>query len=160
METRRTVMLGPLHDASVAQVVSLLLQLEREAPTAEVTLMINTSGGSLEAGLAIHDVMKGLACPLRTVCLGRASGVAALLVASGSPGRRDASPHATIQLVQPSAAGDEREQVKQWHAFAELLASATGQSVAKMTRDLAASRTFDAAQARDHGFIDQVVLRR
>ena len=104
MLQRREIWLAvEIDDQLAGAVASQLLQLAAEAPEAEITMYINSPGGSVSAGLAIYDIMQAVPCPIRTVCIGMAASMGAFLISSGAKGKRIALPNAEIMIHQPSA---------------------------------------------------------
>src|SRR6056300_1249121 len=98
----RVVMLnGPVEDYSANLVVSQLLFLESENPDGDISLYINSPGGVITAGMAIHDTMKFIKCPINTICMGQAASMGSFLLAAGDKGRRSALKHAKIMIHQP-----------------------------------------------------------
>ncbi len=101
---------GSIDDESARHVIAQLLFLEREAPGTPIRVNINSSGGKVAAGLAIHDVMRSLSSPVRTTCLGHCSSMAAVLLAAGEKGERYAQPNARIMIHQPRRGGSSGHQ--------------------------------------------------
>lgn len=167
--TERIVYLGTAIDAGVANaLVAQLLHLETENPDRDVQLYINSEGGDPSAMLAIHDTMRYIKPRVATTVVGQAIGVGAVLLAAGAPGRRAALPHARIVLHQPAAQGrgaipdlilQADEVVRVRSDIEQILAAATGQSLATLRADTDHDRVFTASAARDYGLIDEVMVR-
>lgn len=98
---REVFLYGDINDGTAKEVIAQLLYLERQDPGKPITLFINSGGGKVSPGMAIHDVMQDLHSPIRTVCLGRCSSVAALLLAAGTRGTRHAAPNCKVMVHQP-----------------------------------------------------------
>ncbi|WP_164017112.1 ClpP family protease [Pyxidicoccus trucidator] len=164
----RIILLGtPINDEVANQVVAMLLFLQSEDPRAGITLYLNTPGGSVTAALAIHDTIGYLQLPVTTVCMRTCSGIAALLLACGTRGRRFSLPEGKMSLVPFSAgaSGEEgtsptirRQEIQRLQLrLTELLAEHTGQPPQQVSRDLESGRDFDARAAVEYGLIDEVV---
>ncbi|NSL42768.1 ATP-dependent Clp protease proteolytic subunit [Streptomyces sp. 8P21H-1] len=168
----RTVLLGtPIDDASANEVTARLLHLEHEAPDRDVSLCINSPGGSFAAMTAVYDTMRFIGCEVRTVCLGRAASVAAVLLAAGAPGKRYALPGAHVLIRQPSLPEAVRGQVSDLARRAgeltrtrarleEMLARHTGQDRERIAADIERDRTLDARAALAYGLVDRIVPDR
>lgn len=153
-----------------ASVVESLLEFEAEDPSLDVYLFINSSGGSVAAGLAIYDVMQLVRCDVATVGLGKAESIAAVLLAAGAPGKRLAMPQLQVLVHQPTEndvsgstadlviEADHMEEVRQ-RVFA-ILAKHTGKSAEEVHGDAQRDQWFDAESARDYGLVDVVVTSR
>jgi len=163
----RIVLLGSAIDADVANVViAQLLFLESEDPDKDVMLYVNSPGGEVSAGLAIYDTMTFLRCPVATFCVGQASSMASLLLASGARGKRKALPNARVMIHQPLAgvrgqvsdiAIHAREILKARDIINGLYAQHTGQSVERIQRDTERDNFMSADEAQAYGLIDEVL---
>ncbi|MBK7859406.1 MAG: ATP-dependent Clp protease proteolytic subunit [Archangiaceae bacterium] len=161
---QRIVMLGTeLGDDVVTALVAQLLFLEREDAASDISLYVNSAGGSMTAGLALIDTMRAVKPDVATVCIGHAAGLAALVLACGARGKRSATENARIMLVPPHATVDSAEQLREvqrlHQEMVRLLADATGQKSEQVAADLEARRAFSAAEARDYGLIDTVTAK-
>ncbi len=166
----RIIFLGdPIDDAVANLVCAQLLHLEGEQPDRQIALYINCPGGSVTAALAIHDTMQFIRPAVRTVALGQAASMAALLVAAGAPGQRFALPSARLLLHQPSGEAQGQAADIERHASEllrlrtllwEHLATCTGQDAAKIARDADRDLVLTAQQARAYGLVDDVVAAR
>ncbi|HLX77808.1 MAG TPA: ATP-dependent Clp protease proteolytic subunit [Acidimicrobiales bacterium] len=165
----RIVFLGTQVDESSAnQVCAQLLLLEAEEPDRDISLYINTPGGSVTDGLAIYDTMQYVRCDVATICLGLAASMGQFLLCAGTPGKRYALPHARILMHQPHGqmqgqAADIAIQAEQIvylkRMMAERIAFHTGQTVERIEADSDRDRWFTAEEALDYGFIDKVIDR-
>ena len=166
----RIIFLGMPVDDQVANVVmAQLLHLESEDPEQDVNIYINSPGGSVYAGLAIHDTMQFIKCDVATTALGMAASMGAFLLAAGTKGKRSALPNTRILLHQPSVGGlggqvsdveiHARELMRTKGRINQLLAEMTGQSVDKVERDTDRDYVLGAEAALEYGVIDRVVSR-
>ncbi|MES9543805.1 MULTISPECIES: ATP-dependent Clp protease proteolytic subunit [unclassified Actinomadura] len=167
----RIVFLGaPVDDTSAGDVTAQMLALEAMDPDRPIALYINSPGGSITAMLAICDTMRYVRPEIETTCVGQAGSAAAILLAAGSPGRRQALPDARILLHEPAletAGGQatdlaiQAQEVLRMRGQTEaILAEATGHDPADVRRDLERERYFTAAEAKDYGLIDAVLTSR
>ncbi len=165
----RIIFLGTQVDQNSAnQICAQLLLLEAEDPEKDISLYINTPGGSVTDGLAIYDTMQYVDCDVATICLGLAASMGQFLLCSGAPGKRFALPHARILMHQPSGqmqgqAADIAIQAEQIvylkRMMAERIAFHTGQTIERIEADSDRDRWFTAEEALDYGFIDKVIDR-
>ena len=165
----RIVFLGSEIDDELANVViAQLLFLESEDPDKDVMMYVNSPGGEVSAGLAIYDTMQALRCPVATVCVGQAASMASFLLAAGAKGKRSALPHARVMIHQPLAGLEgkatdieihAREILKARDTINALYARHTGQPIDKIKRDTERDNFMSAAEARDYGLIDQLLVR-
>ncbi|GAB04962.1 ATP-dependent Clp protease proteolytic subunit [Gordonia amarae] len=164
----RIVFVGTPIDQTVANdVMAQLLVLESQDPDRDITMYINSPGGSVPDMLAIYDTMQYVHCDIVTVCLGEAASAAAILLAGGTPGKRAALPNATILIHQPRTGGAFQGQVSDLEIQAaeierirnrldEILAGHTGQPADKIRRDTDRDNILTAAQAKEYGIVDEV----
>ncbi|MFZ4986960.1 MAG: ATP-dependent Clp endopeptidase proteolytic subunit ClpP [Blastocatellia bacterium] len=160
----------PIDDTVANLVVAQMLFLESEDPDREISLYINSPGGSVTAGMAIYDTMQFVRCPVTTFCIGQCASMAAVLLAAGTKGRRFALPNSRILIHQPSAGGISgqatdikiaaEEILRLRERLNEILANHTGQAIETIERDVERDRIMSASQARDYGLIDQVIKHR
>ena len=165
----RIVFLGSQVDQGSANLIcAQLLLLEAEDPDRDIALYINSPGGSVTDGLAIYDTMQYVRCDVATICVGLAASMGQFLLCAGAPGKRYALPHSRILMHQPSGqmqgqAADIAIQAEQIvylkRMMAERIAFHTGQPVERIETDSDRDRWFTADEARDYGFIDQVIER-
>jgi len=157
----------PIDDTVANLVVAQMLFLESEDPDREISLYINSPGGSVTAGMAIYDTMQFVRCPVTTFCIGQCASMAAVLLAAGTKGRRFALPNSRILIHQPSAGGISgqatdikiaaEEILRLRERLNEILANHTGQTIDTIERDVERDRIMSASQAREYGLIDQVI---
>jgi ATP-dependent Clp protease protease subunit len=165
----RIIVLGSQVEEGIAnQITAQLLLLAAEDPEKDITLYINSPGGSVTAGMAIFDTMQLIQPDVATYAMGLAASMGQFLLSAGAPGKRHALPHARILMHQPSAgvggtAADIAIQADMLTRtkleMAELIAEHTGQSVETVTRDSDRDRWFTAQEALEYGFVDKVVTR-
>jgi ATP-dependent Clp protease protease subunit len=166
----RIVFIGTAIDDDVANIVTAqLLFLESEDPEKDVSLYINSPGGSVTAGLAIYDTMQYVKPPVSTICLGQAASMAAVLLSAGATGKRFAVPNARIMIHQLSGgfsgqASDieiqAREALRLKRTLDEILARHTGQPIDRISRDTDRDYFMSPAEAKDYGLIDQVIVTK
>ena len=164
------IFLGSTVNDDVANlVIAQMLFLEAENPEKDITLYINSPGGSVSAGLAIYDTMQYVKCDVATYCLGQAASMGALLLAGGAKGKRSALPNARILIHQPHGGAEgqasdieiqARAMLRTKHRLNEILAFHTGQPVDKISRDTDRDNIFEPDGAREYGLIDLVIRRR
>ncbi|MGL6235402.1 MAG: ATP-dependent Clp protease proteolytic subunit [Segniliparus sp.] len=165
----RIIFLGSEVDDDIAnRLCAQILLLTAEDPTKDISLYINSPGGSISAGMAIYDTMQLSECDIATYAMGLAASMGQFLLAAGAPGKRFALPHARIMMHQPSAgiygsASDITIQAEQIAAtkkeMTRLNAEFTGQTVEKIHEDSERDRWFTAAEAKEYGFVDHVITR-
>ncbi len=165
----RIVFLGTQVDDSSANLVcAQLLLLAAEDSSRDISLYINSPGGSVTAGLAIYDTMQFVPCDISTVCMGLAASIGQFLLCAGAHGKRFSLPHSRILMHQPSGqaqgqAADIAIQAEQIvylkRMMAERIAFHTGQPVDRIEADSDRDRWFTAEEAKEYGFIDQVIER-
>jgi len=165
----RIVFLGTQVDQNSANLIcAQLLLLEAEDTDRDIALYINSPGGSVTDGLAIYDTMQYVRCDVATICLGLAASMGQFLLCAGTPGKRYALPHSRILMHQPSGqmqgqAADIAIQAEQIvylkRMMAERIAFHTGQTVERIEEDFDRDRWFTAQEAKEYGFIDQVIER-
>ena len=163
----RIIFLGEeVNDVTASLVVAQLLFLEAEDPNKDISLYINSPGGSVTAGMAIYDTMNYIKCDVSTICLGMAASMGAFLLSGGTKGKRYALPHAEVMIHQPS--GGARGQATEIQIVAEnilrtkkklneILAANTGQPYDVIVRDTERDNYMTAEQAKEYGLIDCVI---
>ena len=166
----RIIMIGSdIGDGVASTVIAQLLFLESEDANKDIYLYIDSPGGSVSAGLAIYDTIQYISSDVSTICMGMGASVAALLLASGTKGKRFALPHARILIHQPmgGVAGQAadiaihaKEIVKVRTQLNEILAKHTGQSMDKITKDSDRNFWMSPEEAKKYGIIDEVILKR
>ena len=163
----RIVFLGQQVDDDIAnRIAAEIILLAAEDRTRDISLYINSPGGSVSAGLAIYDVMQYVTNDVATYAMGMAASMGQFLLSAGAPGKRYALPHANILMHQPSGgiggtASDIKIQAEQLlyikKTLFERISYHTGQPVEQIEKDADRDRWFTAEQARDYGFVDQVI---
>ena len=157
---------GEIDDDSANAVVAQLLFLQAQDPEKEVSMYINSPGGSVTAGLAILDTMKMVKCPVATYCVGQAASMGAILLASGAKGRRFALPHARIMVHQPwggaqGKASDieitAREILRLKDVLNGILAEAAGKTPDAVVQDTDRDHFMSAAEAKSWGIVDNIL---
>jgi ATP-dependent Clp protease, protease subunit len=166
----RIVFLGTqVDDTSANLVMAQLIHLESEDPDKDISLYINSPGGSITALLGIYDTMQYIRPDVSTTCLGWAASAAAVILAAGASGKRYALPHSTVLLHQPSGGAQgqsadidiqAREILRQRALVNEILARHTGQPVERIARDSDRDFILDAEQALAYGLVDEVLSDR
>lgn len=166
----RIVFLGtPVNDDVASLIVAQLLFLEAEDPDKDITFYINSPGGVVSAGLAIYDTMQYIRCDVATLCMGQAASMGALLLASGTKGKRYALPHARIMIHQPlggfqGQATDidihAREILRIREDLNRILSAHSGKTLKKIQADTERDNFMSAAQACEYGLIDKVLSNR
>ncbi|HEX7724220.1 MAG TPA: ATP-dependent Clp endopeptidase proteolytic subunit ClpP [Candidatus Paceibacterota bacterium] len=161
------VFLGGAIDDQVANlVIAQLLFLQSEDPKKEIQLYINSPGGSISAGLAIVDTMQHIKNPISTVCVGLAASMAAVILSCGDKGKRVALPNSEVLIHQPLGGAEgqaadieisARRIIKMREVLNKMLAKNTGQTLAKIEKDVDRDYFMDADEAKKYGIIDQVV---
>ncbi len=159
----------PIDDYIANLVVAQLLFLEAEDPEKEISIYINSPGGSVTAGLAIYDTFQFIRPDVTTYCIGQAASMAAVLLAAGTPGKRFALPNSRVVIHQPSGgtqgqATDINIQAKEIlrtrQRLNEILSAHTGQDIPRIEQDVERDFIMTADLARDYGIIDQVIDKR
>ena len=167
---QRIIFLGEeVTDQSANIIVAQLLHLEAENPNKDISLYINSPGGSVTAGMAIYDTMHYIKCDVSTICMGMAASMGAFLLAGGTKGKRFALPNAEIMIHQPS--GGARGQATEIQIVAEnilktkkklneMLAANTGQTYDQFCLDTERYNYMSAEEALKYGLIDQIITTR
>ena len=168
--SERIVFIGTEIDDGVANVVmAQLLHLESVSPDLEISLYINSPGGSFSALTAIYDTMQFIRPDVATICMGQAASAAAVLLAAGAPGRRAVLPHAKVLLHQPSSqaqgalpdlAIQAKDLARVRAEVNDILSRHTGHPVSKVRADTDRSKTFSARDAVEYGLADAVIASR
>jgi ATP-dependent Clp protease, protease subunit len=166
---QRIIVLGTEIDDHVAnRLCAQLLLLSAESPRADISMYINSPGGSVSAGLAVYDTMRLIPNDVSTLAMGLAGSMAQFLLCAGTPGKRFSLPHAQVLMHQGSAGfGGTAADVEIYAAQLErtsalmirLTAEHTGQPVARVEKDSLRDRWFSAEEARDYGMVDHIVER-
>jgi ATP-dependent Clp protease protease subunit len=148
-------------------VIAQLLYLMAEDPNRDISLYINSPGGSITAGLAIYDTMQFVKNDLTTICIGQAASMGALLLAAGTPGKRFSLPNSRILIHQPSVSGlsgqatdidiQAKEILRMREMTNDILAKHTGQKVERVEKDVERDFIMGAEQAKEYGIIDEII---
>jgi len=169
LKERVIFIVGPIEDQMANLVVAQLLFLESENPDKDISVYINSPGGSVTAGMAIYDTMQFTNPDISTLCIGQAASMGALLLAGGAKGKRYALPHSRVMIHQPlggfqGQASDidihAREILKIREELNNILANHTGQSVERIAEDTERDNFMDSNTAKDYGLIDEVLDKR
>ena len=169
LRERIVFLVGPVNDAVANLVVAQLLFLESENPDKEISLYINSPGGSVSAGMSIFDTMQFIKPEVSTLCMGMAASMGAFLLAAGAKGKRFSLPNAKVMIHQPlgGAQGQAtdieihaREILKTRETLNRILAERTGQTLEKIQSDTERDYFMSAAEAQSYGLIDQVLEHR
>jgi len=166
LQRREIECVGEITMESVYALTRQLRYLCHEDPDKEITLYINSPGGEVTSGLALYDVMKGISCPVRTVCMGMAASMGAVLFASGD--KRDILPHGQVMIHDPLISGGlggsalalqevSRNLMKTRETICQILAEHTGKSLKEIYKHTAKDTFFDAEEAVRFGLADRVI---
>ncbi|MBQ7373508.1 MAG: ATP-dependent Clp endopeptidase proteolytic subunit ClpP [Clostridia bacterium] len=169
LEERIVFITGEINDALANTVVAQLLYLEAKAPKKDITIYINSPGGSVSAGLAIYDTMNYISCDVVTICIGMAASMGAFLLSSGTKGKRYSLPSSEIMIHQPlggaqGQASDIKIQaehiLKTKRKLNKILASNTGRSYEEIEKDTDRDNYLSADEACEYGLIDKIFYNR
>ena len=175
LNDRIIVLSEDVNDTSASLVVAQLLYLEGQDPDKDISLYINSPGGSISAGMAIHDTIQYIKCDVSTICTGMAASMGAFLLASGTKGKRFALPNAEIMIHQPLIAGGQGgglsgqatdikihadHLVRTRAKMNRLLSEYTGQPLEKVELDTERDNFLSAQEAKEYGLIDEVITHR
>ena len=158
-----------VNDATASLVVAQLLYLEAQDNTKDISLYINSPGGSVSAGVAIFDTMNFIKCDVSTICVGMAASMGAFLLAAGAKGKRYALPNSEIMIHQPLGGMQGQASDMKIHAdhiiktrerLNTVLSERTGKSIEEITRDTERDNFLSAAEAAEYGLIDKVIDKR
>jgi ATP-dependent Clp protease protease subunit len=160
----------PIDDTVANLVIAQMLFLAAEDPQRDISVYINSPGGSISAGLAILDTMRFVEPDIVTICVGQAASMGAVLLAAGTKGKRYSLPHSRILIHQPSMSGlagqaadidiYAKEILRMREILNEILANSTGQTVEKIARDVDRDYIMEPEQAVTYGMIDRVITSR
>ncbi|NDH65226.1 MAG: ATP-dependent Clp protease proteolytic subunit [Microbacteriaceae bacterium] len=167
----RIIFLGvQVDDASADDIMAQLLVLESQDPDRDITMYINSPGGSFTAMTAIYDTMQYIRPQIQTVCLGQAASAAAVLLAAGAPGKRLALPNARILIHQPASGGDRgqasdieiqaREMMRLREWLEDTISKHSNRTVAEVKKDIDRDNILTSQEALTYGLIDQVLTSR
>ncbi|MBR6940178.1 MAG: ATP-dependent Clp endopeptidase proteolytic subunit ClpP [Clostridia bacterium] len=169
LNDRIVVLSDEVNDATASVVVAQLLYLESQDPDKDISLYINSPGGSVTAGMAIYDTMQYVKCDVSTICMGMAASMGAFLLSSGAKGKRYALPNSEIMIHQPlggmqgqatdmqiAAAHIQRTKEK----LNQILAENTGKSIEDIAKDTDRDNWLTADEAAEYGLVDKVIAHR
>ncbi|HRH87815.1 MAG TPA: ATP-dependent Clp endopeptidase proteolytic subunit ClpP [Rubrivivax sp.] len=169
LRERVIFLVGPVNDQSANLVVAQLLFLESENPDKDISLYINSPGGSVSAGLSIYDTMQFIKPDVSTLCMGMAASMGSFLLMAGAKGKRNALPNSRIMMHQPSGGAQgqasdieiqAREILKTREQLNRIYAERTGQPLERIGADMERDRWMSPSEALDYGLIDKVIERR
>ena len=169
LNDRIIVLSDEVNDATASLVIAQLLYLESQDPEKDISLYINSPGGSVSAGLAIYDTMQYIRCDVSTICMGMAASMGAFLLSAGAKGKRYALPNAEIMIHQPlgGAKGQATEIIlaadhikKTRENLNRILSENTGKPLEQIEKDTERDNFMSAAEAMEYGLVDKVITKR
>ena len=169
LRERVIFLVGPVNDQTANVVVAQLLFLESENPDKDISLYINSPGGSVSAGLSVFDTMQFVKPDVSTLCMGLAASMGSFLLMAGAKGKRFALPNSRVMLHQPSGGAQgqatdieihAREILKTRHQLNKIYAERTGQTIEKIEADMERDFFLDPQEAKADGLVDQVLEHR
>jgi ATP-dependent Clp protease protease subunit len=169
LRERVIFLVGPVDDMTANVIVAQLLFLEADNPDKDISLYINSPGGSVTAGMAIYDTMQFIKPDVSTLCIGQAASMGALLLAAGQKGKRFCLPNSRVMIHQPLGGFQGQASDIEIHAkeilflkekLNQILATHTGQSLKKIAADTDRDNFLSAEQSVDYGMVDQVISKR
>ena len=169
LNDRIIVLSDEVNDATASLVVAQLLYLEGQDPEKDISLYINSSGGSVTAGFAIYDTMQYIKCDVSTICMGMAASMGAFLLSSGAKGKRFALPNSEIMIHQPSGGAQgqateieitAKQILKIRERLNKILADNTGKPIDIIAKDTERDNFMSADEALDYGLVDKILYKR
>ena len=169
LEDRIIFLSGEINDQMANTIVAQLIYLEGKNPDKDIFMYINSPGGSVSAGMAIYDTMQYIKCDVSTICIGMAASMAAVILSSGTKGKRICLPHSEVMIHQPlggtqGQASDillhARHIEKTRETLNKILAENTGKDVETITKDTDRDNFLDAKQAVKYGLVDKIFSKR
>lgn len=169
LKERVIFLVGPVNDMTANLVVAQLLFLEAENPDKDISLYINSPGGSVTAGMAIYDTMQFIKPDVSTLCIGQAASMGALLLTAGAKGKRYCLPNSRVMIHQPLGGFQGQASDIEIHAkeilflrqrLNEILATQTGQTIETIERDTDRDNFMSAVQSVNYGLVDKVIASR
>ena len=166
LQDRIVLLSGEVNDESANLIVAQLLFLQAQDPKKEISVYVNSPGGSVTAGLAIYDTMQFVKCPIATYCIGQAASMGAILLTAGTKGRRFSLPNARIMIHQPWGGAEgkasdieitAREILRLKEKLNEILSAHSGKKMADVVKDTDRDHFMSAAEAKEWGLIDEVL---
>ncbi len=168
LKERIIMLFTPITDPVANTIIAQLLYLDREDPDKDISMYIQSPGGSINSGLAIYDTMQLIRAPVSTICVGMTASMATILLCAGTKGKRYALPHATIHMHQASMGVQgqtadiqiaAREILRQQEIIHDILVRHTGQTLEKITHDTDRDFYLNAEQAVEYGIVDEVLAK-
>lgn len=165
LKDRIVFLSGPINDGAANTVVAQLLFLDMDNPNADISLYINSPGGSVTAGMAIYDTMQYVKAPVRTVCIGMAASMGAFLLMAGAKGKRMALPNSEVMIHQPSGGAEGQATdvtiraewlLKTKKKMSQMMADMTGQPLERISNDVERDFFMSAQEAKAYGIIDEI----
>ena len=169
LNDRIIVLSEDVNDTTASLVVAQLLYLEGQDPDKDISLYINSPGGSISAGMAIHDTMQYIKCDVSTICIGMAASMGAFLLSSGAKGKRFALPNSEIMIHQPSGGAQgqateieitAKQILKIRERLNKILADNTGKPIDIIAKDTERDNFMSADEALDYGLVDKILYKR
>jgi ATP-dependent Clp protease protease subunit len=169
LKERVIFLVGPVDDMTAHVIVAQLLFLEADNPDKDISLYINSPGGSVTAGMAIYDTMQFIKPDVSTLCIGQAASMGALLLAAGEKGKRFCLPNSRVMIHQPLGGFQGQASDIEIHAkeilflkekLNQILATHTGQTLKKIAADTDRDNFLSAEQSVEYGMVDQVISKR
>ena len=169
LEDRIIFLTGEINDSVANTVVAQLIYLESKNPDKDISLYINSPGGSVSAGLAIFDTIRYIKCDVSTICIGMAASMAAVILSSGTKGKRICLPHSEVMIHQPLGGTQGQASDILLHAkhiektretLNKILAENTGKDIETITKDTDRDNFLDAKQAVKYGLVDKIFSKR
>ena len=169
LNDRIIVLSDEVNDATASLVVAQLLYLEGQDPEKDISLYINSPGGSVTAGFAIYDTMQYIKCDVSTICMGMAASMGAFLLSSGAKGKRFALPNSEIMIHQPSGGAQgqateieitAKQILKIRERLNKILADNTGKPIDIIAKDTERANFMSADEALDYGLVDKILYKR
>ena len=169
LNDRIIVLSDEVNDATASLVVAQLLYLEGQDPEKDISLYINSPGGSVTAGFAIYDTMQYIKCDVSTICMGMAASMGAFLLSSGATGKRFALPNSEIMIHQPSGGAQgqateieitAKQILKIRERLNKILADNTGKPIDIIAKDTERDNFMSADEALDYGLVDKILYKR
>lgn len=169
LNDRIIVLSDEVNDTTASLVVAQLLYLEGQDPEKDISLYINSPGGSVTAGFAIYDTMQYIKCDVSTICMGMAASMGAFLLSSGAKGKRFALPNSEIMIHQPSGGAQgqateieitAKQILKIRERLNKILADNTGKPIDIIAKDTERDNFMSADEALDYGLVDKILYKR
>ena len=169
LNDRIIVLSDEVNDATASLVVAQLLYLEGQDPEKDISLYINSPGGSVTAGFAIYDTMQYIKCDVSTICMGMAASMGAFLLSSGAKGKRFALPNSEIMIHQPSGGAQgqateieitAKQILKIRERLNKIIADNTGKPIDIIAKDTERDNFMSADEALDYGLVDKILYKR